>query len=50
MTSAGEARQASTQADSPTPADHTASGSYLPTNRLASWGLGIALVARYLAA
>jgi hypothetical protein len=30
--------------------DHTASGSYLPTNRLASWGLGIALVARYLAA
>jgi len=30
--------------------DHTASGSYLPTNRLASWGLGIALVARYPAA
>jgi cytochrome oxidase Cu insertion factor (SCO1/SenC/PrrC family) len=31
--------------------DHTASGSsYLPANQLASWGLGIALVARHLAA
>jgi len=29
--------------------DHTASGSsYLPANQLASWGLGIALVARHL--
>jgi cytochrome oxidase Cu insertion factor (SCO1/SenC/PrrC family) len=32
-------------------ADHTASGSsYLPANQLASWGQGIALVARQLAA
>lgn len=31
--------------------DHTASGSsYLPANQLASWGMGIALVARHLAA
>lgn len=31
--------------------DHTASGSaYLPTSQLASWGHGIALVARQLAA
>ena len=31
--------------------DHTASGSsYLPPNQLASWGQGIALVARHLAA
>ena len=32
-------------------ADHTASGSsYLPAGQLASWGQGIALVARQLAA
>ena len=31
--------------------DHNASGaSYLPANQLASWGQGIALVARHLAA